>query len=186
MRSAYVQGLLQRRVKYRFDLATPTPLGRWLREVFPEVKRLIEEEWGATLCPVDEPPGLGMLLIEWRGGHLIADVSLCAPVSRPKPPPVVYEVPVERVDICVEPVAPVFPPAEYVEIHIPSIKMFGRITLRRGYAVVKYRGLLFATEVKYGPEARGGVVLSLARYRCGPYDVGEALKKLKRILYSKY
>jgi hypothetical protein len=70
---------------------------------------------------------------------------------------VVYEVPVERVDICVEPVAPVFPPAEYVEIHIPSIKMFGRITLRRGYAVVKYRGLLFATEVKYGPEARGGV-----------------------------
>jgi hypothetical protein len=162
------------------------PLRQWLAEAFPQVKKMLEDEWGATLCATGEPPSLGMLLIEWHGGHLVADVSICAPVSHPKPPPAVYEAPVRRVDICVEPIAPVTPPVEYVTLHIPSVKMFGRVTLRRDYAVVKHRGLLFATEARYGPELRGGVELRLARYRCAPYSLGKALKKLKRILHTRF
>jgi len=186
VRRAYVQGLLQRRVKYRFDLPAPTPIKSWLAEARQEVNTLLEKEWGAVMCPGAELPNLGMLLVEWRGAHLPADVSICAPVSHPKPPPLVYDTLVERVDVCVEPIAPVSPPAEYVTIHIPSVKAFGRITLRRNYAVVKYRGLLFVTEARHSPEPRGGVELKLARYRCASYDLGKALKKLKRILHSRY
>ncbi len=186
MRRAYVQGLLQRRVKYRFDLRAPTSIRSWLAEARQEVKTLLERDWGAVMCTEAELPSLGMLLVEWRGAHLPADVSICAPVSHPEPPPLAYDVPVKRVDVCVEPIAPVFPPSEYVAIYIPSVKAFGRITLRRDYAVVKYRGLLFVTEARYGPEPRGGVELRLARYRCASYDLGEALKKLKRILYARY
>lgn len=186
MRRAYVQGLLQRRVKYRFDLPAPTSIKSWLAEARQEVRTLLERDWEAVMCPGAELPSLGMLLVEWRGAHLPVDVSICAPVSHPRPPPLAYDVPVERVDVCVEPIAPVFPPAEYIAIHIPSVKTFGRISLRRNYAVVKHRGLLFVTEARHGPEPRGGVELLLARYRCASYDLGEALKKLKRILRARY
>jgi hypothetical protein len=186
VRRAYVQGLLQRRVKYRFDLPAPTSIKSWLAEARQEVRTLLERDWGAVMCPEAELPSLGMLLVEWRGAHLPADVSICAPVSHPRPPPLAYDVPVERVDVCVEPIAPVFPPAEYIAIHIPSVKTFGRISLRRNYAVVKHRGLLFVTEARHGPEPRGGVELLLARYNCASYDLGEALKKLKRILRARY
>lgn len=186
MRRAYVQGLLQRRVKYRFDLPAPTTIKSWLAKARQEVRTLLERDWEAVMCPEAELPGLGMLLVEWRGAHLPADVSICTPVSHPRPPPLAYDVPVERVDVCVEPIAPVFPPAEYIAIRIPSVKTFGRISLRRNYAVVKHRGLLFVTEARHGPEPRGGVELLLARYRCASYDLGEALKKLKRILRARY
>ncbi|MGC9049646.1 hypothetical protein [Pyrobaculum sp.] len=185
-RKAYVQGLAQRRVKYRFDIDPPAPIRQWISENLEKVKLLLEGEWGGVFCPSASPPALGLLLIEWMGGHLAADVSICAPVSHPAPPRFVYDVPVRRIDICVEPIAPVGRAVEYVKICTPTVKMLGRITLRRSFGVVKYRGLLFATEVKYGADQRGGICLEIARYSCTQHDAWDAVRKLKTILSSRY
>lgn len=185
VREAYVQGLVQRRVKYRIDLDREMPIEAWAARYGSEVAKTLEERWGATFCPSGVLPTLGLLLVHWRGGHLLADVSLCAPVSHPSPPPAALRAPVRRIDICVEPVAPLVPPAGYVTIHTPGVKMLGRITLRRNYAVVKHRGLLFVTAASYSPEERGGVALRLARYLCHSYDVGKAFRKIRAVLRSR-
>ncbi|MCU7788294.1 hypothetical protein ODS41_10265 [Pyrobaculum sp. 3827-6] len=185
-RRAYVQGLAQRRVKYRFDIDPPAPIRQWVSENLERVGHLLEGEWGGVFCPSASLPGLGLLLIEWMGGHLAADVSICAPVSHPAPPQFVYDVPVRRVDICVEPIAPVGGAVEYVKVCTPAVKMLGRVTLRRSFGVVKYRGLLFATEVRYGADQRGGVCLEIARYSCAQHDAWDAVRKLKTILSSRY
>lgn len=186
VRKAYVQGLLQRRVKYRIDLTEPVTIKQWLSERLCQLKTFLEEEWNAVMCLSETPPSLGLLLIEWHGGHILADVSICAPISHPNPPPLAIEVAVKRIDVCVEPIAPMSPPVEYVKLYTPGVKMLGRITLRQRYAVIKHRGLLFATEVIYTPDVRGGIELKLARYKCSSYDFGKALRKLKAILYSRY
>jgi len=184
-RESYVQGLVQRRVKYRIDLGAPTTLRRWIAEEFPQFAKWLEEKWDAQLCPLLQPPSLGLLLINWRGGHLLADVSICAPVSHPAPPDVAFDVYFRRVDVCVEPIAPAAEPVEYVTLQIPSVKQFGRITLREGYAVVKHRGLLFVTSALCEPEARGGVLLKVGKYPCFTYSVREAFRLIKRVLEKR-
>ena len=184
-RESYVQGRVQRRVKYRIDYESPTSVSKWLEGEFVELARVLEERWGGRLCRLDALPTLGLLLIDWHGGHLLADVSLCAPLSHPAPPAYLYEVPTRRVDVCVEPIAPPWPPVEYVTLHIAGVKSLGRATLRRRYVVVKYRGLLFATHARHGPEPRGGVRLELGRYQCAAYRLGEALRLLRGILESR-
>lgn len=185
MRKAYVQGLVQRRVKYRIDLVTPTAPRRWAVEMAGEFLSALEREWGGRLCRVGELPTVGLLLIDWVGGHLLADVSICAPLSHPAPPPHLFDVQFDRLDICIEPIAPTFPPVEYITVYTEGVKKLGRVTLRRRYAVVKYRGLLFATEVKYSGDVRGGVKLEVARYGCSNYSLWGALRKLKSILYGR-
>ncbi|AFA39761.1 hypothetical protein Pogu_1734 [Pyrobaculum oguniense TE7] len=181
-RVGYVRGLAQRRVKYRFDLEPPRPIAMWVAEDLGNVATLLEEEWGAVFCPIIHLPSLGSLLIEWNGGHLVADVSICTPVSHPGAPHLSFEIPVDRVDICVEPIAPPGTAAKYITLHTPTVKSLGRVTLRGGYAIVKYRGLLFAVEARWRGNPRGGITLELARYRCEPYNLGEAVRKLKSIL----
>ncbi|MEM1518973.1 MAG: hypothetical protein QXF78_01940 [Pyrobaculum sp.] len=184
MRKSYVQGLVQRRVKYRFDLAPPQSIKAWRERFLDEFKSAIEAEWRGRLCVAEELPSLGLLLIEWMGGNLLADVSICAPISHPPPPPFLLDVLFNRVDICIEPIAPTFPPSGYVVVYTEGVKQLGRVTLRRRHAVVKYRGLLFATEVKYRGDLRGGVVLEIAQYSCSRYELWRGLKKLKTILYK--
>ncbi|MFN7105924.1 MAG: hypothetical protein ACK4M3_05010, partial [Pyrobaculum sp.] len=75
VRRAYVQGLAQRRVKYRVDLESPRPLGLWAEEELPKLRELIAQEWGGSLCPSAHLPTVGLLLAEWRGATLPADVS---------------------------------------------------------------------------------------------------------------
>ncbi|AAL63517.1 hypothetical protein [Pyrobaculum aerophilum] len=182
VRRAYVQGLIQRRVKYRFDLPQPMSIKQWLQNNFEELKRLLESDWNAEFCPASPPPDLGSLLINWRGGHLVADVSICAPISRPWSPPISLEIPVKRIDICVEPVAPVTEAVEYVKIYTPGVKLFGRVTLRKDYAVVKHKGLFFAVDMKYKADPRGGIVLQVPRYKCASYEAGAAMRRLKNLL----
>ncbi|MEZ0319712.1 MAG: hypothetical protein ABWK05_06965 [Pyrobaculum sp.] len=184
-RESYIQGLVQRRAKYRFDYKTPTTITKWLEEEFVNLARALEERWGGRLCRLDALPTLGLLLIEWHGGHLLADVSICAPLSHPAPPAHLYNTPTRRIDVCVEPIAPTRPPVEYVTLHIPGVKHLGRATLRNKYIVVKYRGLLFATSARHSPEPRGGVRLELGRYDCAAYRIGKALRLLKSILESR-
>ncbi|MFN3804520.1 MAG: hypothetical protein ACK4SY_05650 [Pyrobaculum sp.] len=180
-RRAYIQGLAQRRVKYRIDLRSPKPLGLWIEEDLPKARELIASEWGGALCPSPQPPTVGLLLVKWRGATLPADISICAPISHPTAP-YALDVYIRRVDICLEPIAPTAPPAGYISLHIPTVKHVGRVTLRGRHAVVKHRGLLFVVEALYSPEARGGVDLKLARYGCFHYQLGKALRLMKKIL----
>lgn len=185
VRKAYVQGLVQRRVKYRFDLPQPMSIRQWIESNYLELRRLLESDWNAEFCPSSPPPDLGSLLINWHGGHLVADVSICAPISRPRPPPQSLDIPVKRIDVCVEPIAPVVDAVEYVKIYTPGVKYIGRVTLRREYAVVKHRGMLFTIDVKYEADLRGGVVLHIPRYKCASYEAAAALKKLKYLLEAR-
>jgi hypothetical protein len=185
MKRAYVQGLLQRRVKYRIDLELPVGVREWVESHVGELKRVLEREWNAAFCAAGPLPSLGLLLIEWHGAHLLADVSICAPVSHPRPPPLALETPVSRVDVCIEPVAPTMPPAGYVAVRTQLVKTLGRVTIKGKYALVKYRGLFFATEVKCSRDPRGGLVLQLARYDCAPHDLSRALRKMREILRAK-
>ncbi len=180
VRVSYVQGLLQRRVKYRFDLERPTTIGEWVGSHLPQFLQRVAVEWGAETCPASFP-SLSLLLINWRGATLPADLSICAPVSHP-PVARFIDVAVKRVDLCLEPIAPMAPPLGYVSTYISTAKQWGRVTPRGKYLIVKYRGLLFATGAQYGPDARGGVVFKLARYGCFQYQLGKALRLLEKIL----
>lgn len=181
--SSYIRGIAQRRYRYKVRLGGPTPLHRALDLAREVLATRITEEWGGRLCPLP-PPHMWLLLTDWLGGTLPADISLCAPISHPAPTGLdkMLHAAFSRLEVCLEPIAPMGPPLAYSRARLPGVKLGGRIALKNGYAVVKVRGLYFIAKVKHRGDPLGGVELQVARYDCFSYDFGEAVKKAAQIL----
>ncbi|MCI4465706.1 MAG: hypothetical protein JHC22_07985 [Thermoproteus sp.] len=181
IRRAYIEGVAQRRVRYTLLYSEPAPLAALLEGARRHVQD-VAAEWGASLCPA-ELPSLGVLSIGWLGGTLLADLSICFPLSRPLPPNLDRLLAAEfrEVSLCLEPMGPVGPVEGYSQARVPALRQRG-VVLRPGAAVVKMRGLYFFARAYARPDPAGGVLLEVARLRCDGADAERGLLEARRIL----
>ncbi|MEZ0247672.1 MAG: hypothetical protein ABWJ97_00230 [Thermoproteus sp.] len=117
------------------------------------------------------------------GGSLLADLSVCFPISRPLPRglDVISGARFDKISLCLEPMAPIGRERGSAEIKTATVKRLGRIALRDGVAVVKLRGLYFLAKASARPHLAGGVVLEIADVDCRA-DPYEGLMAARRIL----
>ncbi|MFB6490923.1 MAG: hypothetical protein TU35_006735 [Thermoproteus sp. AZ2] len=183
VKRAYIQGVSQRRVRYTFIYSADRPLGELLEGAGAAAEE-IASEWGGALCPSKSLPHLGVVLIDWRGASLLADVSLCFPLSRPLGPlPAEFaSAKFDKISLCLEPIAPMGKPDGYAVWRVPDVKSWARITLRRNFAVVKHRGLYFLIRTRVEGDPLGGVRIFAGRYGCGSIDAAKALLEARRML----
>lgn len=183
VKKAYIQGVSQRRVRYTFIYSADRPLGELLEDAAKAAEE-IASEWGGVLCPSKALPHLGIILINWRGASLLADISLCFPISRPlnSLSAEYASAKFDKISLCLEPLAPVGKPDGYAIWKAPDVKSWARATLRRNFAVIKYRGLYFLIRARAEGDPLGGVKIFAARYGCRPIDATKALLKARRML----
>ncbi|WP_148678528.1 hypothetical protein [Thermoproteus uzoniensis] len=181
VRRAYIEGIAQRRIRYTLLYSEPAPLSALLDRA-RAYAREIAGEWGASLCP-SELPSLGVLSVGWLGGTLLADLSVCFPISRPLPPDLglILAAEFREVSICLEPIGPVGPVEGFSRSRMPALRPRG-VILRDGVAVVKMRGLYFFARAEARPDPAGGVLLDVARLGCGGVDPLRGLLEARRIL----
>lgn len=181
LKKAYIEGIAQRRIRYTFvysDSAT-------LKELIARATRavdLIAGEWNASICKA-ALPSLGVLAISWFGGTLLADLSICFPISRPLPKLDAFlEAPFNKVSICLEPIAPIGHVESYSTVRISTVRGSGRISLRGDVAIVKMKGLYFFARAYAEPDPAGGVTFRVAVQSCAGVDPLEGLLEARRIL----
>lgn len=158
-----------------------------LRELVERASRFARSlavEWRASICDA-ELPSLGILAINWLGGTLLADLSICFPISRPlRGLDGLLDVPFREISICLEPIAPIGRVEGYSTVKMSSVKGFGRISLRGDIAIVKMRGLYFLAKAYAEPDSVDGITLRIAVQSCAGLDplrgILEARKVLKR------
>ncbi|MEM3326094.1 MAG: hypothetical protein QXK63_01465, partial [Thermoproteus sp.] len=172
VKKAYVEGVTQRRIRYTFVYDELAPLSDLIRDVRSRAGE-IAAEWGAELCEA-ELPSVAVLAIRWMGGSLLADLSICFPISRPLPRnlDIILGAKFDRISLCLEPMAPIGGERGTAEIKTATVKRLGRIALRGGVAVVKLRGLYFLARASARPHPAGGVVVEIADVDCraDPYE----------------
>lgn len=183
IKRAYVEGIAQRRIRYTFLYNEAAPL----RLLIEEARRRAEEiaaEWGSTLCRA-ELPSVGVLALEWLGGTLLADLSVCFPISRPltRPVDMFLDAEFKKLSLCLEPLAPIGEILGYSVAKARSLRdAAGRISLRDGVLVVKLKGLYFMGRGSAEPDLQGGIRVEVAKLGCEGIDPLKGLLKARELL----
>ncbi|MBP1449112.1 MAG: hypothetical protein JZD41_03745 [Thermoproteus sp.] len=183
MKIAYVHGVTQRRIRYTLLYSDGKPLREILRDSEAAAEK-IAEMWGGALCRSGRPPDIGVVLIDWMGASLLADLAMCFPLSRPSTyvPDEALDAKFDRMSLCLEPIAPPGEPDEYIKRKISNIKELGKISLRRNISIIKYKGLYFFIKIHAKGDALGGLEVQLGRYKCREFDPLQGLASARRLL----
>lgn len=181
LKKAYIEGVAQRRVRYTLVYNKPATL-RELVERASRFARSIAVEWRASICDA-ELPSLVVLAIDWFGGTLLADLSICFPISYPlKALDKLLDAPFNKISICLEPMAPIGRVEGYSVVKTPTVRGFGRISLKGDVAVVKMKGLYFFAKADAEPDPIGGVALRIAAQNCAGVDPLRGILEARDIL----